>query len=189
MGGDGGGGGPPVLPPCGGYTDDFDGMTPDLMWDSQGPAMFMNDRAVVGPPNGSFWFWDDTDLTLDECAIGIDVTVDTDQSWFFGWTAFNGNVLRVYRNNQNELHVAVTGGTPADATIATGVSTIRVRISESGGSYVVETAPLASTSWTLQHSVTIDAGTMWLADPDYPWFGAQGAGSGTSAEFDNYALP
>lgn len=192
MGGSGGGGGsPPDLPPCGGLTDDFDGATPDLVWDLGSGASFANDRAVASPPNGSFRYLGDPTLVLQDCSISIDVVTDTTQSWFFGWQNLQdgNNILWFLTTAQNGGRVVINDGGLQGYDVATGVTTTRVRISQSDGSYRVETAALGTEDWSVVWALPEAAAPVWLAEPGYPQFGAQGAGAGTDAEYDDFGLP
>jgi hypothetical protein len=186
----GAGGGPVDLPPCGGLTDDFDDPMPDLVWNLAAGATFNNNRAVASPPNGSFRYLGDPGLLLANCKIQIDVAVDTNQSWFFGWANLQdgNNILWFATNTQNEARVIINDGGLMSTLVGTNKGTKRVRISHSDAEYRVETADIGSSAWTERFAVPEASAPAWLAQPGYPQFGAQGAGAGTSAEFDNFNL-
>ncbi len=194
MGGTGGmGGAPPELPPCGMVSDDFDA-GPDLSWTlSPSGAQYANDRAVASPPQGSFSYLGDPQTVLSNCAIQIDVAVDTNGYWFFGWASVADGTKLLWFTTNPMNDAAVTyyddGGVPLGGPAGTGIGAARVRISESEATYRVETAPLGTTEWELRFSLPAASAPAWLAQPGFPQFGTQGTGADTDAEFDNFNLP
>lgn len=193
MGGQGGaggaGGGVVAPPPCGNVSDDFDG-GPGLNWMTTMGTQYANDRAVAGPPNGVFSYVDDP-VALADCSIQIDVVVDTDQSWFFGWGGLgNPNDLLWFAVNPiGEARVILNDGGFVGTLVGTGETTARVRISNSDGQFRVETAAVGTEDWMVRYTLDEAEAPAWLGMPGYPQFGVQGQGSGTSAEFDDFNIP
>jgi hypothetical protein len=132
-------------------------------------------------------------FVLDECAIEIEVVTDTgDGQVFFSWAnqQDGANYLSFLTVGAGTplVHMKPDGGPVESLTLqdSSTFTTGRIRMSEAGGTYLIETkAP--SQAWVTRATIGPAQAPSWLAELGYVYFGVQGGAS--DAEFDNFNVP